>query len=351
MDCSGLGGARAGRHRQVGCRQPVMLGGEIAVAHLRRPVMERPRAAGLRDMARDGRQLEPAHLAELQRQRLRLGTLAVVRRRRLAECRDLRRRHHQLVALGRAPGDLVLLQVVLVGQRLGRAHERLTGRPADGHMVGVPGHPIGPKAQDHLRAVHADRLHQAADQLVLVGVGEPLLRVVEHAQHVHTQQRHRAAHLVLANRVQVAPDHGAGVVPIASAGSRRLLDQPRVESAPRGADDHDVRAVRRRPRDGSPEPERLVTRMGDDDHQAAGGLLLADRPPDRGHGRQDTSLDLDLERDGGVVVVPPMGEQGAPPGTGARSTNDASRAVSMARSTSSRDRISLRSSMAISSRR
>ena len=134
------------RDRQRGRGEPVVLGPQPGVAQLGAPVVEGAGRAGLGDVPGDRGQLQLRQLAELERER-RLDVRSVaLRGRPVPERRERRLRHDEVVELGGPPGDLVLLEVVLVGERLGGAVDRRRARPATRTTWSAsPVTPSGPK--------------------------------------------------------------------------------------------------------------------------------------------------------------------------------------------------------------
>ena len=281
----------------------VVLGREVRVADLGTPVVEWAGGPGLRHVTADRRQLELRELAELERQRrLGIGSVPLGRGAR-SEDGHRGRGHDQVVELGGAPGDLVLLDDALVCERLGGALVGRSHGARQDDVVGVAGDPVGTEAQDHLGPMHANRLDDPADEVVEVRSIEIALGVVEHPHHADAEDGDAPAQLVLADGVEVAPvDLAELEVAVLAARCGRLVGESRVEPAAGDADDHDVCALGRGTGDRTPEPERLVARMGDDHHQAARRRALPDGPPDGGHGRQYTGLGADLDGDRRVPI-------------------------------------------------
>jgi hypothetical protein len=89
-------------------------------------------------------------------------------------------------------------------------------------VIGIAGDPVGPEAENDLRPMHPDRLHDPRDQLVHVDSIQLPLREVEHAHHAHAEERHRSAQLVLSHGVEVPPGDGRILdVAVLTAGERR----------------------------------------------------------------------------------------------------------------------------------
>src|SRR5947207_15855392 len=113
--------------------------------------MEWAGGAGLRDVAGDGSQLEVGELPEIQGDGLR----AIRRSVAAADAREaqrghLRDGHDQVIELRGSPGDLVFLDVVLVGKRLPGGGERGGHRAREDDVSGGAGHAGAPEGDDQL---------------------------------------------------------------------------------------------------------------------------------------------------------------------------------------------------------